>query len=126
MTIPYECSWRLLGREVELRLGKRRKVQGRTSVGVRGEHGDQWARVGKVAEARRRLRREDHGKGSAKAKLAAQAIATALKPDSRTVRTVPRPNALILRSDNPPLRLHYAAASPSMSSSAIPMSFILR
>jgi hypothetical protein len=49
---------RLLRREVELRLGKRRKAQGWTSVGVRGEHGDQWAGVGKVAEGRRRLRRE--------------------------------------------------------------------
>ena len=29
-------------------------------------------------------------------------------------------------SKSPPLRPHYAAASPSMSSSAIPMSFILR
>src|SRR3984957_2366469 len=37
---------------------------------------------------------ERYGKRSAKAKLAAQAIATTLKPDSRSVRTVPRPNAL--------------------------------
>jgi hypothetical protein len=38
--------------------------------------------------------------GSAKPRLAAQAIATALKPVSKSVRTVPRPNALIPRSDN--------------------------
>ena len=82
-------------------------VRRRISGGGRGgEHGEQWARAAKVAEARRRLRRQDRGTrrdrersvGTGEARGArnrdgAQAC-------SRSVRTVPRPNALIPRSDN--------------------------
>ena len=67
-------------------------------------------------EARRRL---SVGAGEAPA----SAIATALKPARKPPPAPERVHPLLRQS---PLRLHYAAASPSMSSSAIPMSFILR